>query len=130
VVEVNDMTRLVVHVDPVEGVEADELEALTHQVRREVLELDVERADLVASGAPPSGAKSGNAASVASIAVTMFAAGVPPLVSTLHTWFTSRRPRCTLRIEGPDGRTLEIPNLSLERANDLMAGWAAPRKPS
>ena len=117
--------RLVVHVEPADGDDAD-LERAARQLRQELLDLDVESAELLTAESVPLGAKSGTGMTLTTIAVSMASAGIPPLLTTLHSWAVSRRPRCTLRIEGPDGKSIEIPNLSLERANEVMGTWTRP----
>lgn len=120
-----EITQLVVRVE-VDDVDDNELEGWTRQLRNELLVLDVESAELVTSDPAPPGAKGGSGTALATIAISTVSAGLPPLVAMLHSWAVNRRPRCTLRIEGPDGRTIEIPNLSLERANEVMGSWTRP----
>jgi hypothetical protein len=128
------LTRLVVRVeaadrDDMDGAEDDMVDA-ARQLRRELLDHDVESAELLTADDAPPGAKSGTGLTFATIAISMMSAGIPPLVSSLHAWAVNRRPRCTLHIEGPDGRSIEIPNLSMERAHEVMLSWTGPQRPT
>jgi hypothetical protein len=82
----------------------------------------VESVELLRGPPPPGGAKSIDASGVG-LAVTVFAAGMPSFVTVLHNWATTRRPHCVVHVNGPHGSVVEIPNIPLERLNELLASW-------
>jgi hypothetical protein len=123
-VRFQNMTESLTHV--VVRVESDgddlEQEELAQQLRRELLDSDVEAVQMVYESASPEGAKAIDGSAIG-LAVTVFAAGMPSFVTVLHNWVTNRRPHCVVHLEGPHGAVIEIPNIPLERLNDVIASW-------
>ncbi|MGH1554536.1 hypothetical protein ACRAWF_29230 [Streptomyces sp. L7] len=88
-------------------VDAEELDRLTAQLRRQLLELDVDDVRLARSDGPvPEGAKPGELLSIGALVVTLAPTVIRPALRLLETWMTSRPVR-TVKVEW-DGRTLEL----------------------
>ena len=107
------------------GQEADdeELERLTQQLRRELLEMDVEAVDLVREGEAPSKAKAGDAITWGSLLLTLAASGgvLTTLIQVLQSWLTRHEQRSlTLEI---DNDRLEITGISSKEQERLIEAW-------
>lgn len=102
--------------------DAVDLDELTRQLQDDLLDTDVQW--VVPVGAPaPAGAK-GDEALVA-LAAAAIAGTVPAVLAMLTEWARARR--CTVRLEGGDGSSIEMPGLTLEEAERIVAGWAEQR---
>lgn len=104
-------------------VEDEELEQLTQQLRRELLELDVEAVELLRSGKAPSKAKAGDAITWGSLLLTLAASGgvLTTLIQVLQSWLTRHEQRSlTLEI---DGDRLEITGVSSKEQERLIEAW-------
>jgi hypothetical protein len=78
----------------------EDLDRLTRQLRNELQDLDsVETAELVTSGQPAPGAKSGGLVAVGQIAVAVLPALLPKLVDFVQAWVLRGHDR-TVRFEG------------------------------
>lgn len=89
--------QLMLHIDA--GSEADDEERaqLARRLRKDLLELDVESADLVRAGEAPAGAK-GLPVDWATLAVSVTPAVLTALFSTLQSWLT-RHDRASVTVE-------------------------------
>ncbi|SEG76321.1 hypothetical protein SAMN05216223_11076 [Actinacidiphila yanglinensis] len=103
-------------------VDTDELETLTAQLRRRLLELDVDDVRLARSDGPvPDGAKPGELLSVGVLAVTLAPAVIRPVLRLVEAWMTSRPVR-TVTVEW-DGRTLELGAATPEQQERLLTAF-------
>ncbi|WP_329181824.1 hypothetical protein [Streptomyces sp. NBC_01477] len=109
--------RLVVsgHAD----VDQAELDALTAQLRRRLLELDVDDVRLDRSGeTAPEGAKSGEVITVGALAVSLAPVLLRPVLRLVETWMQNRPVRSvTVDV---DGRTIELGHASAEQQQRLV----------
>lgn len=119
-----DVTKeVILHIDTNQETDAQELEHLTQQLRNELLELNVESADLVQAGEKPSQAKVGDPISWGTILVTLLATGgvVTTLINAIQSWLTrNERRSITLEI---DGNKLQITGISSEEQQQLIDAW-------
>lgn len=107
------------------GPDADDEEVarLVQSLRTELLELDVERADPVASGNAPHDTRGVEALALGALLVRL--AGRPEtlmsLVRATRGWLSSHRGR-SVRIE-VDGDMLELSDASAEEQDRLVRAW-------
>ncbi|MGI5455015.1 hypothetical protein ACQEWB_17915 [Streptomyces sp. CA-249302] len=109
--------------DEWDELDPEELDSLTAQLRKWLLELDdvddvrPERSD----GSPPSGAKPGELITVGALAVTLAPAVFRPALRVVETWLQNRPVR-TVKVE-VDGRTLELGQASPEEQRLLVEAF-------
>lgn len=114
--------RLVVsgHAD----VDQDELDALTAQLRRRLLELDVDGVGLDRSAAAvPQGAKPGVAIAVGALTVGLAPALFRSVLLLVETWMQNRPVR-TVKVD-IDGRSIELGQASAEQQQLLVEAFLA-----
>ncbi|MGR6970521.1 hypothetical protein ACU639_13075 [Streptomyces cynarae] len=100
-------------------VDQEELDELTLQLRRRLLELDLDDVRVERSGAPaPEGAKPGDLIAVGALAVTLAPAVLRPTLRLVETWMQNRPVR-TVKFD-IDGRTLELAHASPEQQRRLV----------
>ncbi|MGW4731937.1 hypothetical protein ACWEQC_22690 [Streptomyces shenzhenensis] len=105
-------------------VDAEELESLTGQLRRLLLELEVADVRRVRSdGLPPEGAKSGELLAVGALAVSLAPAVLRPVLRLVETWMQNRPVR-TVRVE-LDGRSIDIGHATSEQQQRLLEAFLA-----
>ncbi|MGW6405274.1 hypothetical protein [Streptomyces sp. NPDC055134] len=103
-------------------VDAEELDLLTAQLRRRLLELDVDGVRLAGSDRPvPEGAKPGELLTVGALAVTLAPTVIRPALRLVETWMSSRPVR-TVKVEW-DGRTLELGAATPEQQERLLTAF-------
>ena len=73
--------------------DADELDDLTRNLRREMEESDVERIDLVPGGDLPEGAKGGLVTARGELNVTLKPAGLPNFLGAVRDWLSRQNQR-------------------------------------
>lgn len=98
----NGPTRLLLSIGAGPGTDDEELEDLTRQLRKELLELEVNAVDHVRGGKAPAGAK-GDPVTLGTLLVTLAASGgvLTTLISTVQSWLTRQeRHAVTLEIGG------------------------------
>lgn len=81
------MEKLVVNIGRLPDDDLMELEELTHKLRREIVELDVEKVDVIKSGKPPEGTKAGfDVPAWGSLLVTLIPGVIPSIVGAVQSW--------------------------------------------
>lgn len=88
----------------VEGGDAEELDALSRQLRGEIEEMHVDSVEAVSEGPAPAGSKAADWASLGQFAVTLAPTLIPPLFDLLKSW-TQRRPTTPVKIRVKVGKT-------------------------
>ncbi|WP_330289548.1 hypothetical protein [Streptomyces sp. NBC_00576] len=103
-------------------VDAEELDALTGQLQRLLLELDVDdvRPGQV-DGEVPEGAKSGHFVSLGVLVVTLAPAVLRPALRMVETWMQNRPVR-SVRVE-LDGRSIDLGSASKEDRRRLLEAF-------
>jgi hypothetical protein len=117
---VGDQTELRVQVDA-EGAEAEGGAELTRQIRRALVELDVDTA--VPEGKAPPDSKAVDALALGGLLVSLVnASGVlASVVEAIQSWVVGRGPR-SVRLE-LDGDVLEVSGVSSRRQDELIKVW-------
>ncbi|NMF63298.1 hypothetical protein DP113_03855 [Brasilonema octagenarum UFV-E1] len=104
------------------GTEADneELEQLTRQLRKRLLELDVESVDFLSEEKVSKGAK--GEPITTTLIVTLFAAGgvVTTLIKTIETWLTRDT---SVTIEEKNGDKLQMTGISSKEQRRIIDAW-------
>jgi hypothetical protein len=101
-------------------VDQEELGELTAQLRRRLLDLDVDDVLLGRSGAVvPEGAKPGEIIEIGALAVSLAPAVLRPVLHLVETWMQNRPVR-TVKVD-IGGRTIELGHASREQQERLVA---------
>ncbi|MFL4908380.1 effector-associated constant component EACC1 [Streptomyces sp. MMS24-I2-30] len=105
-------------------VDQDELDQLTRELRRQLLELDVADVRVARSdGAVPEGAKPGELIAVGALVVSLAPAVLRPALRLLETWMRNRPVR-TVKVD-VDGRTLELDHASAQQQQQVLDAFVA-----
>ncbi|MFJ3302527.1 hypothetical protein ACIPSA_05300 [Streptomyces sp. NPDC086549] len=105
-------------------VDQEELDELTAQLRRRLLELDVDDVRVGRSDGPvPEGAKPGELIAVGALAVSLAPAVLRPALRLVETWMRNRPVR-TVKVD-VDGRTLELNHATAEQQQRLVEAFLA-----
>src|SRR5687767_1468003 len=78
--------RLVVSLADESSADAEQIDAMTRQLRQRLAELDLESVELASGGAAPAGAKSGEAVALGTLLVTLLPATLPKVLEFLQSW--------------------------------------------
>jgi hypothetical protein len=119
------VARLSVLVDAGPGADAEELDELTLQLRRELCDLEVESVELARSSRAPAGARAVDVLALGTLAVTLVksSAVLTAVVNAVQAWLTAPgRRRVKLEL---DGDVLEVTGLSAADQRQLIASWIA-----
>jgi len=103
--------------------DAEKLAGLTRQLRTELMELDIESANLVRAGKIPAGAKTGEPITWGALLVTLAASGgvLTALINVLQSWLTRHEQRgVSLEV---DGDKLEVKGMSSQEQQQLIDAW-------
>lgn len=106
-----------------EGADAEQLDELTHSLRRELLQLDVEDVTAQRAGNPPPGARGGlDAAQVGGLLVALGnnVQGLSAVIAAIKAWLARRRGahrRVRLEIAGD---VLEISSATMADQDQLI----------
>jgi hypothetical protein len=106
-----------------EGADVEEVAELTRQLRRTLLELDVDAVEPVPAGKVPPDSKAVEALAVGGLLVSLVnASGVlASVVEAIQSWVVGRGPR-SVRLE-LDGDVLEVSGISSRRQDQLIEIW-------
>ncbi|MFD0166055.1 hypothetical protein ACFVJH_18135 [Streptomyces decoyicus] len=122
------VSRLTLDLTGASDTDADELQSLAEQLRRALLELDVEDVQLARQdAAAPEGAKPGEVIAVGALVVTTVPLLVRQVLQLVDTWLRNRPLRSvTVQI---DGDTIELGNASAEDQRRLIDAFVRTRSP-
>ncbi|MFI9357610.1 hypothetical protein ACWGLP_13785 [Streptomyces lydicus] len=113
------VSRLTLDLAGASDTDAEELQLLGEQLRRALLELDVEDVRLARGGtAAPEGAKPGEALAVGALVVTTVPLLVRQVLQLVDTWLRNR-PLRSVRVE-LDGASIELGRASVEDQRRLI----------
>ncbi|WP_030991892.1 hypothetical protein [Streptomyces sp. NRRL S-1813] len=122
------VSRLTLVLTGASDTDADELQSLGEQLRRALLELDVEDVQLARQGAAaPEGAKPGEVIAVGALVVTTVPLLVRQVLQLVDTWLRNR-PLRSVTVE-IDGDTIELRNASAEDQRRLIDAFVSTRSP-
>ncbi|MGQ0778852.1 MAG: effector-associated constant component EACC1 [Pseudonocardiales bacterium] len=120
----SDVVSVLLVLRPDPELDSEAGERLTHQLRAELAELDIESVDLAADGAAPDGAKGTDPVTLGAIIVALSASGgvFTALIETLRDWLGrhSRRHRISVTI---DGDTLELERATAGQQRELVDAY-------
>jgi hypothetical protein len=117
------MLELRVDLSPEEDEDASQLDETTRQLRRELLELDVDDVRRVAEGSPPPGARAVDAALLGSLAVTAGREVIGAVVGLLVQWIGRRSDRSVKLTIGDD--SIELSGASADDRRRLVEAFLA-----
>src|SRR5215469_9003876 len=116
------MEELILNISRLPDDDEEILEQLTHRLRRELTELDVQKVDVVRSGEAPEGARAGEMIPVwGKLLIDLLPHVVPAVINTVKSWLKGERGRsATLEIEGD---ILHVTNVSSEQQDELIKSF-------
>ncbi|MDC7336414.1 hypothetical protein [Streptomyces lydicus] len=113
------VSRLTLDLAGASDTDAEELQSLAEQLRRALMELDVEDVQLARrSAAAPEGAKPGEALAVGALVVTTAPLLVRQVLQLVDTWLRNRPVR-SVKVE-LDGASIELGHASAEDQRRLI----------
>jgi hypothetical protein len=119
-----DRTTLGIHVVVGPDADAEEVAEATLQLRRELLDLDVEAVELVRGGEPPPGTRAVELAALGALVVTVAQSPLlGPVVAAVRSWLAGA-PQRSVKLE-LDGDALELTGLSSKEQRRLTDEWLA-----
>src|SRR6266498_3495510 len=102
--------------------DAEEVAEATLQLRRELLDLDVEAVELVRAGEPPPGTRAVELAALGALVVTVSQSQLLiPVVAAVRSWLAGQQQR-SIKLE-LDGDVLELTGLSTGEQRRLTEEW-------
>lgn len=115
--------QLLLSLDASPEIDDEELEELTRKLRKELLELDIEAADLVSAGEAPSGARAVEPVTLGTLLLTLAASGgvLTTVVNVLQDWLSHHdKHSVTLEIGGDK---IQVTGISSEEQKQLIDAW-------
>jgi hypothetical protein len=102
--------------------DAEEVAEATLQLRRELLDLDVDAVELPSGGEPPPGTRAVELAALGALVVTIGKSQLlGPVVAAIRAWLAGS-PQRSIKLE-LDGDTLELTGLSSQEQRRLTDEW-------
>ena len=102
--------------------DAEEVAEATLQLRRELLDLDVEAVELPRAGDPPPGTRAVELAALGALVVTFAQSPLlGPVVAAVRSWLAGS-PQRSIKLE-LDGDALELTGLSSNEQRRLVDEW-------
>ena len=102
--------------------DAEEVAEATLQLRRELLDLDVEAVELARAGEPPPGTRAVELAALGALVVTVAQSPLlGPVVAAVRSWLAGAQQR-SIKLE-LDGDVLELSGLSSKEQQRLVDEW-------
>lgn len=117
---------LLVHIADSQA-DSEELDELTHQLRRELLELDVDNVERLSAGDAPPGTRGLDVAALGALLVTCStsASAITNLITTVRGWLRRAPAGRTVELTIRD-RTLKLSNVSDEQQERLIQEFLSP----
>jgi len=102
--------------------QAEAVAEATQQLRRELLELDVDAVEPAQAGEPPPGTRAVDLVALGGLVVTVANSGVlSAIVAAVRSWLGAQ-PQRSIKLE-LDGDVLELTGVSSEEQRRLAAAW-------
>ncbi|HWD46087.1 MAG TPA: hypothetical protein VHM23_20635 [Actinomycetota bacterium] len=102
--------------------DAEEIAEATLQLRRELLDLDVDAVELPAAGEPPPGSRGVELAAFGALLVTVSQSQLlGPVIAAVRAWLAGG-PQRSIKLE-LDGDTLELTGMSSNEQRRLVDEW-------
>ena len=108
--------------------DAEEVAQATIQLRRELLDLDVDAVGMPPAGEPPPGSRAADVAALGVLAVNLADSQLlAAVVSAVRSWLVSS-PRCSIKLQLV-GDALELTGVSSKEQRRLADEWLARHAP-
>jgi hypothetical protein len=115
--------RLTLAIEGAPDSDAEELARLTGQLRSQLLELDVDRVDLVRGGQAPPGSKVADPITIGAIIITLAPTVIQAVIGLVQNWHKDH-PVSSVKVTlGED--SLELSNASPEQLEQLAQAFIA-----
>jgi hypothetical protein len=115
--------RLTLAIEGAPDSDAEELARLTGQLRSQLLELDVERVDLVRGGQAPSGSKVADPITIGAIIITLAPTVIQAVIGLVQNWHKDH-PVSSVKVTLGDD-SLELSNASPKQLEQLAQAFIA-----
>jgi hypothetical protein len=103
--------------------DAEQVAEATLQLRRELLDLDVDGVELPSGGEPPPGTRAVELAALGALAVTVAKSQMlGPVVAAIRAWLAGSQQQRSIKLE-LDGDALELTGLSSKEQRRLVDEW-------
>jgi hypothetical protein len=108
--------------------DSEEIAQVTLQLRRELLDLDVDAVETPSTGVPPPGSRAVDVAAIGTLVVNLADSQVlAAVVATVHSWLAgSSRRRIKLELNGD---SLELTGVSSSEQRRLADEWLDRHRP-
>jgi hypothetical protein len=124
---VNRPATLGIRIAAESGADSEETAEATAQLRRELLDLDVDAVELPRAGEPPPGTRAVDLAEVGALVVTVAPQLLTSVVAAVRSWLTHSRQR-SIKLE-LDGDALELTAVSSKEQRRLTDEWLSRHAP-
>ena len=114
--------RLGIQVAVGRDADAQEVAEATLQLRRELLDLDVDAVEPQAGGEPPPGTRAVELAALGALAVTISQSELLAPILAAVRWWLADAPQRSIKLE-LDGDTLELTGVSSKEQQRLTGEW-------
>ncbi len=115
--------RLTLAIEGAPDSDAEELARLTGQLRSQLLELDVDRVDLVRGGQAPPGSKVADPITIGAIIITLAPTVIQAVIGLVQNWHKDH-PVSSVKVTLGDD-SLELSNASPEQVEQLAQAFIA-----
>lgn len=115
--------RLTLAIEGAPDSDAEELARLTGQLRSQLLELDVDRVDLVRGGQAPPGSKVADPITIGAIIITLAPTVIQAVIGLVQNWHKDH-PVSSVKVTLGDD-SLELSNASPEQLEQLAQAFIA-----
>jgi hypothetical protein len=132
-------TSLTILVDAGKDALAEDVDALTRQLRNEIQDFGVEAISLQTTSTQPAGTKSVEAVTLGALAVTVIPQMLPKLIDFLQAWSLRTKDRTvkikasvgdrSVDIEYPEGASEEAVQELIQKMTDTLAPPSATPRP-
>jgi hypothetical protein len=116
----NGRPRLAVRVDIWSDAEAEEVAEATLELRRELLQLDVERVKLARAGEPPPGTSAVDLVALGALVVTVAQSGLFGAVVGVIQFWLAGHPQRSVKVEGDVLELTEVSSKEQRRLADEL----------
>lgn len=117
----HQLTRLGIHVTGRPDTDAEEIAESTLQLRRELLDLDIDAVEVPRAGEAPPGTRGAELAELGALAASIAPGLLTAVVSVVRAWLSRSQHRSITLVIGGDA--LELTGVSNEEQRRLTEQW-------
>ncbi|MBZ5555101.1 MAG: hypothetical protein LAO21_20490 [Acidobacteriia bacterium] len=117
--------QIMLNVDAGPDADPEDVAELTHRLRNELLELDVDGVNPVRGGPAPAGAK-GDPITLSALLVTLAPVVLPALITTVQSWL-NRHDRTSLTLER-NGEKVVLTGNPSKQQQQIIDAWMSRQK--